>query len=166
MRLTVHRSWRRIAYAVLALPVSLCPIGIRERAARWARETSFESRTPGRGYVAAHTVLGAALGLLTCFLVFLAGLALVRGLAYPLVGDNGLENSWGGPTLMGAWAVHAAFAVLLQPVAAVLLADVGVLQLRLADRLLARGGAWWPVPAAVALAAAGVVLFVAWWHQI
>jgi hypothetical protein len=111
-------------------------------------------------------VLGAALGLLAWFLVFLSVLGLVRGLAYPLVGDRDLENSWGGPTLMGAWAVHAALAVLLQPVAAVLLADVGVLQLRLADRLLARTGAWWPVPAAVALAGAGIVLFVAWWQQI
>lgn len=165
MRLTAHRSWRRIVYSVLALPVSLCRVETRERAAGWAREAAFESGAPGSRRTALHTVLGAALGLLAWFLVFLAGLALFRGLAYPLVGDNDLENSWGGPTLAGAWAVHAALAVLLQPVTALLLADVGVLQLRLADRLLGRAGAWWPVPAAAILIAAGVVLAVAWWHQ-
>ena len=166
MRLTVHRSWRRIAYSVLALPVSLCPVRVRVRAVRWAREGAFEADAPGPGNGASHAALGAALGLLAWFLAFLAGLGLVRGLAYPLVGDGNPENSWGGPTLIGAWAVHAALAALLQPVAALLLADVGVLQLRLADRLLARTGAWWPVPAAVALIVAGVALFIAWWHQI
>ena len=34
-------------------------------------------------------------------------LALVRGVLYPLVAADDYENSWGGPTLAGAWAVHA-----------------------------------------------------------
>jgi hypothetical protein len=30
---------------------------------------------------------------------------------YPVVGLDDLEDSWGGPTLVGAWAVHLAIGV-------------------------------------------------------
>jgi hypothetical protein len=33
-------------------------------------------------------------------------IVLLRGVLYPVLGSGHLENSWGGPTLAGAWAVH------------------------------------------------------------
>ncbi len=31
----------------------------------------------------------------------------VAGLAHPFTADHALDGSWGGPTLVGAWFVHA-----------------------------------------------------------
>ncbi|WP_419997178.1 hypothetical protein [Streptomyces boninensis] len=58
------------------------------------------------------------------------GLAVVRGLCYPLAeAGNDVSDSWGGPTMAGAWAVH--FAVGVATVAAV----TGVLALLRLRRL-------------------------------
>lgn len=126
----------------------------------------FELREPGIWRAGVHTALAAAIGILAWFLVFLASLAAVRGIFYPLVADHDYENSWGGPTLAGAWAVHAALGVGLLPVWLAILAGIGCVQRLLARLLLGRTGPWWPVPVAVVLAAAGVLLFISWWHQI
>jgi hypothetical protein len=48
-------------------------------------------------------------------------LLLTRGVLYPLFAGDDLSNSWGGPTLVGAWAAHFAVGV------AVLLAVSGIL---------------------------------------
>ena len=34
-----------------------------------------------------------------------------RGVLYPLIGADHLRDSWGGPTLAGAWAAHFALGV-------------------------------------------------------
>ncbi|XVV07416.1 hypothetical protein ACQPW3_19365 [Actinosynnema sp. CA-248983] len=59
-------------------------------------------------------------------LVLLASYLVVRGWFYPLWPDNvvalahpftadpALGGAWGGPTLAGAWAVHAALALVMQ----------------------------------------------------
>jgi hypothetical protein len=38
-------------------------------------------------------------------------LVVLRGVLYPLTGADDLQNAWGGPTLVGAWAVHFAIGV-------------------------------------------------------
>jgi hypothetical protein len=38
-------------------------------------------------------------------------LVLLRGVLYPLIGADDLQDSWGGPTLAGAWAAHFAIGV-------------------------------------------------------
>jgi len=35
----------------------------------------------------------------------------IGALGHPWTADPGLAGAWGGPTLVGAWAVHAALAV-------------------------------------------------------
>jgi hypothetical protein len=115
--------------------------------------------------VLGHSMLSGAVGVVTYFLVFLAIVAAVRGIAYPLIAADNLENSWGGPTLAGAWAVHALLGLALLPVWLLVLAGMGALQMRLTRQLLGRGGSWWSIPLALVLGAGGVLLCIAWWHQ-
>jgi hypothetical protein len=38
-------------------------------------------------------------------------IVVLRGVLYPLIGADDLRDSWGGPTLAGAWAAHFALGV-------------------------------------------------------
>jgi hypothetical protein len=38
-------------------------------------------------------------------------IVVLRGVLYPVVGADDLEDSWGGPTLAGAWAAHLGLGV-------------------------------------------------------
>ncbi len=113
-----------------------------------------------------HSVLSGAVGLLAWFLAFLAVVAAIRGICYPLIAGDNLEGSWGGPSLAGAWAVHAVLGVGLLPVWLLVLAGLGAFQVRLTRGLLGRNGPWWPAPAAVVLAVGGALLFLAWLRQV
>ncbi len=112
-----------------------------------------------------HSVLSGIVGLLSWFLAFLAVLGFTRGALYPLIADHDYQNSWGGPTLAGAWAVHALLGVGLFPLWVLLLAGIGWYQVRLLRACRGRGG-WWPIPVAVLLAVGGALFFDAWLHQL
>ncbi|MEV0032144.1 hypothetical protein [Nocardia sp. NPDC050793] len=163
---SVRSLARWAAYAVVALPLAAARVAARMRVPRrWLREP-IRRRGVTSVRIVAHSILSAGVGLLTWFLVLLASLAFVRGVAYPLVGANDYENSWGGPTLAGAWAVHAALGVGLLPVWLAALAGLGALQLRLIRRLFERTGPAWPIPVAIVLALGGVFLFLSWLAQV
>ncbi|MFB7592247.1 hypothetical protein [Streptomyces sp. NPDC056169] len=106
------------------------------------------------------------LGLLALVPLGVEILLVLRGVLYPLVDQGPYDHSWGGPTMGGAWVVH--FLVAL-PFAALGLGALGQLS-RLHSRLA--GGMWgrkvglWPVLALVASTGAGVVLVIAWTHQL
>lgn len=157
---------RSAYYAVLALPVAFAPTGVRARVTRRTLRIPFASNSPGWFRAAAHTALAAAIGLVAWFAVFLALVAAVRGIAYPLVAAGDYEHSWGGPTLAGAWAVHALLGVGMLPLWFLLLAGIGMLQRQLARRLLTRTGPWWPVPVAALAFLGAIAFFIAWLHQI
>ncbi|MET7770661.1 hypothetical protein [Nocardia sp. NPDC005366] len=157
---------RWAAYGLAALPISLARVPVRLRVPRRLLGARITPRKLTTTRVRLHSTLGAAAGLVAWFAALLATVALVRGVAYPLVAAHDHENSWGGPTLGGAWLVHAALGVGLLPLWGVLLAGLGAIQVGLANRLLGRTGPWWPVPVSLVLAAGGVLLFVAWLHQI
>lgn len=60
-----------------------------------------------------------ACGLLVVYLVFAGWLYPMRPdvidhIGHPLTATTGLDDAWGGPTLLGAWAVHALVAAGLQ----------------------------------------------------
>jgi hypothetical protein len=38
-------------------------------------------------------------------------IVVLRGVLYPVAGADDLEDSWGGPTLAGAWAAHLGLGV-------------------------------------------------------
>ena len=64
-------------------------------------------------------------GVPTLALVVTAPLWLIvvlRGLLYPAIASDHLENSWGGPTLVGAWVVHLMIGVGMLLAASFLLA--------------------------------------------
>ncbi|AYF76446.1 hypothetical protein D7D52_24430 [Nocardia yunnanensis] len=162
----VERVLRTAYYALLSVPVAFAPTGVRARVLRRVFRTPFSLREPSPWRSLVHTVLAAASGLLAWFAAFLMVMAAVRGIFYPLVAAGDYQHSWGGPTLAGAWAVHFAGGALPFPLWILLIAGFGVLEQRLAQRLLGREGSWWPIPVAVVLSAAGVVFFRAWLHQI
>jgi hypothetical protein len=155
---------RWAGYALVAGPLACRPVAVRLRVPRRLLGVSFPMGTRSRLRASAHSVLAVTVCLLAWFLAFLATVSAVRGIAYPLIAADDLEHSWGGPTLAGAWAVHA-LAVLLLPGWLALIAGLGVLQVRLSHQLLGRAGPWWPVPVSLLLGVAGVLFFIAWLHQ-
>ncbi|MEV6138223.1 hypothetical protein AB0L63_19590 [Nocardia sp. NPDC051990] len=162
---TVRSMLRWAAYALVAPVIALGPIASRFRVPRRLLGIFIAPRDALAVPAVVHSVLAGALGLLTWFLAFLATIAAVRGIFYPLVAGNDLEHSWGGPTLAVAWAVHALLGVGLLPVWGLVLAGLGAVQVRLTRRLLGRRGPWWPIPVSLLLGAGGVLLFISWWHQ-
>lgn len=145
-------AWRDAAKGSVLLPVALA----RLVAGVWTRQ----------GPLVLRGGCGLALGLFGLAVTFLAGQATGNGLLYPLVDDHDYQHSWGGPTLLGAWAVHALLAV------PVVLVALGALRgVTLADRALIREvpgerGPWWPIPLAGALGLLAVLLVNAWLHQL
>ncbi|MEV6323970.1 hypothetical protein AB0M45_22670 [Nocardia sp. NPDC051787] len=164
-------SWLRAllqyaGYALWALPLAIRRIPTRLRV---PRRMLGESVLPHKFSVArsvSHSVLSGAMGLLAWFLAFLAVVAAIRGICYPLIAGDNLEGSWGGPSLAGAWAVHAVLGVGLLPVWLLVSAGLGAFQVRLTRGLLGRNGLWWPAPVAVVLAGGGALLFLAWLRQV
>ncbi|MEV0062380.1 hypothetical protein [Nocardia sp. NPDC050718] len=157
---------RTIGYALLALPLALSPVRTRLRVPRLLLHEPVSARRVPAPRCLVHSVLSAGTGLVAWFLTLLAGLVLIRGLAYPLVAANAYETAWGGPTLVGAWLVHAALGLLLAPAFLGIVALLGRLQLRLARTVLGRDTTWWTIPISIALTTAGTLFFIAWTHQI
>ncbi|GAB0107453.1 hypothetical protein JMUB6875_64470 [Nocardia sp. JMUB6875] len=162
----VERVLRAAYYALLSISVAFAPIGVRARVVRRVFRAPFELRDPGPWRTALHSVLAFAMALLAWFAAFLMIMAALRGIFYPLIAAHDYEHSWGGPTLVCAWAVHFIGGALPFPLWILLIAGFGKLEQALAQRLLARTGPWWSLPLAVLLFAGGAVFFIAWVHQI
>ncbi|WP_145814279.1 hypothetical protein [Kribbella amoyensis] len=101
------------------------------------------------------------------FLAFLLGVSVVRGPFYGLVehGPFGPET-WGGPTLAGAWAVHALVAVPVIAVLPFVLGGIGRLHAAAIRRAYGSAVAWWVLPATIVLTVGGLLFFVAWTRQL
>ena len=162
---SVRSLSRWAAYALVAPVIGLGPLASRLRTPRRMLGVFIAPRDALVVRGVAHSVLAAAVGVVTWFLAFLASVAAVRGIGYPLIAADDLEHSWGGPTLAGAWAVHALLGVGLLPVWGLVLAGFGALQVRLTRRLLGRDGPFWPIPLSLLLTVGGVLLFISWLHQ-
>ncbi|MGW7368495.1 hypothetical protein ACWGI8_35000 [Streptomyces sp. NPDC054841] len=172
------RFVRRIGYAVTLLPASIATVGMvaagRSDTARrwWAQAGEQDSaaqssgRRPGAARLLAHAVLCVPLGLLSLIPIGMEILFILRGVLYPLVDPGPYTTSWGGPSTGGAWLAHFGVGLLS--------AIAGLGALWLLSRLHARlaGGMWGRtvgiapyLVTAVALAA-GVMLVIAWTHQL
>jgi hypothetical protein len=147
--------WRSVAYGLLSLPAGIVSllfalVGAHHAVARLQRGLTERwllrglAPPPGRDRwhrVITHALLTSMIGVLCWVLVALAGPNTVRNvLLYPITDDSDVARAWGGPTLAGAWAVHAALALLLLPVELWMLRGLSGLQGRLTARLLGISG--------------------------
>ncbi|MFJ2666703.1 hypothetical protein ACIO14_20385 [Nocardia fluminea] len=157
---------RSAFYELLALPLAFTPVRTRLRVPRLLLREPVGAHNISLGRRLIQSVLSGGVGLVGWFLAMLSVLVLVRGLAYPLVAADGYETSWGGPTLAGAWLVHAGLGAVIAPVLVAMIALFGQLQLRVTRTVLGGDRSWWAIPAALVLGAAGALFFVAWVRQI
>ncbi len=148
-------TWRRTLYVLLVAPVSvvsvpLVLIGGHRTAARWQRGLARRYLgvwigEPASAGTAARTIAHALLSLPISLGSLALGVYLwsivPMNLAYPLRPGtmDSYQHSWGGPTLAGAWAVHAAGGLVMLWVAPWFVRGAAALQERLARRLLGTG---------------------------
>lgn len=135
--------WRRSAYALAALPAGLASLtGARVQPALACRLLDVPSARPGRFRTILHAVLSLPLGVLSLVAAAYGWAIVVLNLLYParwLIGMGGsLKDSWGGPTLAGAWAVHAAGGLVMLLLMPALMQGITTLQVRLMLRVLGR----------------------------
>ncbi|MFH8568297.1 hypothetical protein [Streptomyces sp. NPDC017993] len=153
----VAKTVGRPGLATVGRGITLLPVS----AGRFLRELS-----RGRFADALSALPAVGLGLVAWFIVLISAQAAVNGALYPLVDAHDYRHSWGGPTLAGAWAAHAALAV------PVVVAAVWLLRVLVAlgshDQPASAGSP--PrrrhLPLSLLLVAAGAVLLVAWLHQL
>ncbi|GGJ12975.1 hypothetical protein [Streptomyces brasiliensis] len=138
-------TWRRVACAVLALPMGVACVPLALLGAptgRWQRALlrrflGAELPPGGSRSGLAHALSATPLNLV-CAAVTLYGWSIVpMNLGWPLRAGSDHSHAWGGPTFAGAWAFHAGFGgigfLLLMPWLGRALA---ALQLRVARSLL------------------------------
>ncbi|MGH3736229.1 MAG: sensor domain-containing protein [Micromonosporaceae bacterium] len=114
-------TWRRTGYALAALPVgviglALAVVGAVGPATRLqgglARRLIAVAPRERHRWLGAvgHGLLSLPLNLVVAAVTLYAWSLVPTNLGFPLRIEAGesLEGSWGGPTLAGAWAVHAA----------------------------------------------------------
>lgn len=170
-------SWRRTAYGVVAAPLGLAALALtlagrpRSAAAVQRRATGpllgapRQPRDRAAGTVA-YALLSVPLGVVGLWLALMLGPNTVRNLLYGFVVDD-YATAWGGPSLAGAWAVHAAIALALVPVGLWLVRGLTALQRRLADALLGAGRLTVATGAAgSAVLLAGAAFLAAWVRQV
>jgi hypothetical protein len=173
--------WRSVVFGVLSLPAGIASLllalaGAHQASARLQRGLvgrwlHLYLAPPQGGYrwgrIIIQPLLTSMLGALCWALVALAGPNTARNvLLYPITDGHDGARSWGGPTLAGAWAVHAALALVLLPVELWLLRGLTGLQGRLAARLLGTDDAPWVLPVAVLVAVLGLVMLRAFVNQL
>jgi hypothetical protein len=141
-----------LVFGLVALPLTLA--GQVRRVARLRQQRLDTSPTPaanpppGPGRVGLATALTLPLTLVSFAVALLILYLAYFGELYPLRPDTiaylgdmfrpfpGGEDSWGGPTLVGAWIVHAMVAVGLQAAGLALLRGLGALCGRITRPLL------------------------------
>lgn len=116
---------RRAVYPLLALPLGVSCLALIV-VGRTTTATSLQVgllrrllglrvADPPRVRMVAHALVSLPLNILSFILAGYLWLLLPANLGYPLRPDTTTESvrdAWGGPTLAGAWAVHAVLGVL------------------------------------------------------
>src|SRR5262249_37204344 len=151
-----RRAGADIVHAAVLLPASLAEFAAALAAGRRPRARRL-----------LHAAMGILLGALALLPVGLEVFFVVRGVLYGVVDQGPYDNAWGGPTRAGAWLAHFGIGLLSAAAGLALLWGIAQLHRKLGARWLRgeRTGAW-VVPTAVMAAAAGVVLVLAWLHQV
>jgi hypothetical protein len=153
---TIKRSATDIARAAILPPASLAEFG-----------ATLARGGPRRARRLLHAGTGILLGAPSLLAVGLEVFFVVRGVLYGVVDHGPYTHSWGGPTRAGAWLAHFGIGLLFAVAGLALLWFIAQLHHRLGARWLRgeRIGAW-VLPTALLTAAAGVLIAVAWLHQV
>jgi hypothetical protein len=115
----------------------------------------------------AYALVTIPLGVIGLWLALLLVPNTIRNLLYGVFPEGDYSHAWGGPTLAGAWAVHAAGALALVPVGIWLVRGLTALQRRLAGALLAGRRLGAPLSAAsVVTILAGTLLLTVFVRQV
>ncbi|TDC84608.1 hypothetical protein [Actinomadura sp. 7K507] len=133
--------WLRSAYAVAALPAAIASLtGAPVQASLARRLLDVEPEHAGRFSTILAALLSLPLNALSLVLAGYGWAIVVLNLLYPgrwLIGMGGsLDDAWGGPTLAGAWAVHASGGLVMLLLMPVILKYATALQERLMLRVL------------------------------
>lgn len=105
-----------------------------------------------------HSVPTFLLGVAALVPLGIELLFVLRGVLYGLIDWGPYDNSWGGPTLPGAWAVHLLVSLPFAAAAAAALVGIATVQRHLPGRRAVVLAALLPLPA--------IALFIAWLQQI
>jgi hypothetical protein len=162
---SVRTPWRRTPwYALTLLPRSVVTT---VRAVTTARAVT-TPRDVGRGRRREVLIgmLGVGLGVWAWFVAFLVAVGFARGPLYGLVVPGPYDDAWGGPSLAGAWAVHAAVWVGVAVVALGMWWAVVALSDRVGAHLRGERRAAWSVSVASVLLAAAAVFVWLWSRQV
>jgi hypothetical protein len=141
---------RRALYPLLALPVGIACLGLivvgkpataaSLQRGLLRRLLAMPVADPAPGRLIAHSLVSLPVNVASFVLSAYVWLLLPLNVGYPLRGDTtaeSLRDAWGGPTLAGAWAVHAFGGTLIFLLAGLpILNGVAWLQGRLAQGML------------------------------
>ncbi|NUR74413.1 MAG: hypothetical protein HOU81_26685 [Hamadaea sp.] len=107
-----------------------------------------------------------AVGVLALVPIAMIALLVARGAFYGLVDRGPYDNSWGGPSLAGAWTAH--FLISLPFIALGVFALAGLRRLRRSwlRWLAGERRRWWVLPVTLVLYAGAAMLVIAWLHQV
>jgi hypothetical protein len=138
-------TWRRVLYVLIALPASVAALvlAVFGRAAAAARlQRGLVGRLLDvpilerpRARTLGHALLSLPLNAVALVVTGYPLVGIVLNVGYPLRGGAS-EADWGGPSLGGRWAVHAAGGLLFLVLLPWLVRGATRLQARLARRLL------------------------------
>lgn len=145
-------TWRRTFYILVAVLASavcmpLVLLGGYRAAARLQRRLARRFLAPRAdepaprdraGRVLAHTVLSLPVNLASVALTAYLWAGVAVNIAFPLRPGalDSYQHSWGGPSLAGAWAVHAAGGLVFLFITPWIVMAITWLQGRLVERLL------------------------------
>ncbi|NBE81105.1 hypothetical protein [Micromonospora rubida] len=176
----VRSTIRSLIYCAALLPVALValPAGLlgqgRSVAGWWdvlhtrllGAHGADPTRRPGPVAVVNHALLSLLLG--TAALVPLGAILLIvaRGALYGFVEPGPFDNSWGGPTLAGAWLAHFLIGIPFALAGLAALAGIAAVHHRLTLALHGARRAPWLVPATALVALFGALVIFAWSRQL
>lgn len=182
-----HRAGRAVSAAGRSLPycASLVPVAVlalafalsgRASAAagwwRWLRtrllgEPSAQvTHRPGAGALAGHALLSLLLGIAALVPLGIEALYLVRGVLYGLFDHGPYTDSWGGPTMAGAWLAHFLVGAPFAVAGLLCLRGLAAVHQRLSRALDTGRRAPWLTPVTLIICLAATLLLFAWLQQL
>jgi len=144
-------TWKATAYALIALPLAVVGVvlaaagrhdtarALQARACRALLDVDLgqPGAVTGRGAVLGHALLSVPVNAAVLILTIYFWTVVLVNVACPWRPDtDDLSNAWGGPTLAGAWAVHAAGGLVFLFVAPWIVRGLAQLQAALSRRML------------------------------